>query len=305
MGLHLGISYGVASTVATVAVTATTFAASMYASDLAYSAVTGESYLLEAAFQGNVDAYNTGLAITSVATAGMLQAAAISHGVCFVEGTPVLAAYGYVAIEEIAAGDMVWSEDPEIGEKELKEVVQTFVNQTDELIHVHVNGEEIVTTPEHPFYSPVKGWTSACKLRAGDILVLQNGRYVTIEKVQHEILETPITVYNFEVADFHTYYVGKSAVLVHNTCGGNSSSKTALPKDGTKVNSSVALDMADDFLGPGYTEASPDRFVSADGFRQVRMANEDISGLHSKGPHINFDRLYPKYKSVHIYIFDD
>jgi hypothetical protein len=32
-------------------------------------------------------------------------------------------------------------------------------------------------------------------------------------------LEAPIKVYNFEVADYHTYYVGESAVLVHNDCG--------------------------------------------------------------------------------------
>ena len=37
--------------------------------------------------------------------------------------------------------------------------------------------------------------------------------------IQHEILESPVTVYNFEVEDFHTYYVGESAVLVHNVCG--------------------------------------------------------------------------------------
>jgi len=36
--------------------------------------------------------------------------------------------------------------------------------------------------------------------------------------VQHEILETPATVYNFEVEDFHTYYVGENSILVHNTC---------------------------------------------------------------------------------------
>ena len=27
-----------------------------------------------------------------------------------------------------------------------------------------------------------------------------------------------MTVYNFEVEDFHTYYVGESSVLVHNAC---------------------------------------------------------------------------------------
>ena len=225
VGMSIGASYAVASTAATVAVVATTVAAAAYAGDIAYSAVTGDSLLLDTVFQGNTDAYNTGLAITSVATAGMLEAAAQSPGVCFVAGTPVLAACGYIAIEEIKVGDMVWSENPETGKKELKEVVQTFVNKTTELIYVYVGNEEIVTTLEHPFYSPVKGWTAAYKLRAGDILVLQNGKYVTIEKVQHEILEAPITVYNFEVADFHTYYVGKSAVLVHNTCGGNSSSR--------------------------------------------------------------------------------
>ena len=46
-----------------------------------------------------------------------------------------------------------------------------------------------------------------------------------MEQVQHEILEAPVTVYNFQVEDYHTYYVGKSAVLVHNTCGKNSSSR--------------------------------------------------------------------------------
>ena len=225
VAMSVGVSYGVASAAATVAVAATTVAAAAYAGDIAYSAVTGDSLLLDTVFQGNTDAYNTGLAITSIATAGMLEMAAQSPGVCFVAGTPVLAACGYIAIEEINAGDIVWAENPETGEKELKEVVQTFVNETTELICIQMGGEEIVTTPEHPFYSPINGWIAACKLRTNDILVLQNGKYVTVENVQHEILEAPITVYNFEVADFHTYYVGKNAVLVHNTCGGNSSSR--------------------------------------------------------------------------------
>ena len=81
-----------------------------------------------------------------------------------------------------------------------------------------VNGEEIITTPAHPFYSPVKGWTQAVHLRAGDILVLVNGEYVVVEKVQHEILESPVKVYNFNVEDYHTYYVTEHGVLVHNLC---------------------------------------------------------------------------------------
>ena len=82
-------------------------------------------------------------------------------------------------------------------------MVQLFRNETNEWIHLTVNGEEIICTPEHPFYSPVKGWTAACKLRAGDILVTVNGEYVVLEKIQHELLESPETTYNFEVEDFH------------------------------------------------------------------------------------------------------
>ena len=48
------------------------------------------------------------------------------------------------------------------------------------------------------------------------MLVTLNGEYVIVEWVQHEILEAPITVYNFEVEDFHTYYVGDDdGILVH------------------------------------------------------------------------------------------
>ena len=95
-------------------------------------------------------------------------------------------------------GDYVWAWDEETGEKSLRRVTETYVNQTSELVHVFVGGEEIITTPTHPFYSPVKGWTEACQLRAGDILVLVNGEYAVVEKVQHEILESSIYVNNFQ-----------------------------------------------------------------------------------------------------------
>ena len=59
------------------------------------------------------------------------------------------------------------SENPETGDVEHKEVLETYENETEELIHVHVGGEDIVTTPSHPFYVNQFGWT-----RAGDGSVL-------------------------------------------------------------------------------------------------------------------------------------
>ncbi len=65
--------------------------------------------------------------------------------------------------------------------------------------------------------------------------MLLNGEYVVVEKVQHEILEAPITVYNFQVEDSHTYYVSGIGVLVHNKCGqafdGNQQAVIALAKE--------------------------------------------------------------------------
>ena len=125
-------------------------------------------------------------------------------------------------IEEVRKGDWVWSVAPETGDPELKQVEDVFVNETDEIVHVRYGDTEIDATPNHPFYIPDRGWVSAVNLRAGDRLQLVNGEYVTVEQVQHEILESPVKVYNFEVQDNHTYYVGgdddDSAVLVHNKC---------------------------------------------------------------------------------------
>ena len=160
---------------------------------------------------------NASIAVAAMASAVVSIGSEIS--ICFVEGTQIATGEGLVPIEDIQPGDLVLATDPDTGETALKPVVQTFRNETEEWIHVTVNGEEITCTPNHPFYSPVKGWTSAIDLKAGDILVMLNGGYVVVEQVQHELLESPETTYNFEVADFHTYYVGDTEVLVHNACG--------------------------------------------------------------------------------------
>ena len=130
----------------------------------------------------------------------------------------------------LKSGDYVWARNPETGEQALKRVVQTFENETTELITITVASENIVCTKEHPFYSPEKGWVAACQLRVGDILVTVNGEFVVVEKVEHEILENPVKVYNFEVEDFHTYFVGIENVLVHNVCTAAKNAK--LPTEG-------------------------------------------------------------------------
>ena len=46
--------------------------------------------------------------------------------------------------------------------------------------------------------------------------MLSDGSYGTIDSIGIEALLEPEVTYNFEVADYHTYYVGECNVLVHN-----------------------------------------------------------------------------------------
>ena len=137
---------------------------------------------------------------------------------CFVAGTLVDTQVGHIPIEEIKVGDYVYAEDPVTGEKELKQVVKTFINQTNELICIQVDSQTILTTPNHPFFSSEIGWIEAQNLRTGDNLLLRSGEILVVEDVQYIILEAPVNVYNFEVEDFHTYYVTSLSILVHNSC---------------------------------------------------------------------------------------
>ena len=166
---------------------------------------------------------------------------------CFKEGTLVacLNENGEEVrkpIETVAVGTLVLAYDEATGEKAYKPVVQVFKNETKRwcTVTVEVDGQEeqIVSTPGHKYYLPnntesreiglqqehesyimlSEKWVSACKLKSGDKVLLSDGKYGIIVSVKIEELESPEMTYNFEVADFHTYYVSDSNVLVHNMC---------------------------------------------------------------------------------------
>ncbi len=135
---------------------------------------------------------------------------------CFVAGTEILTEEGLVPIEKVKVGDLVWAENPETGETELKPIVQVFVNETNELVHLVIDSEDIYATPGHKFYVEGKGWTSAIELEPGDNIPQQDGDFAIVYNAFLEQRQNPITIYNFEVAEFHTYYVGEVSILVHN-----------------------------------------------------------------------------------------
>jgi hypothetical protein len=138
-------------------------------------------------------------------------------GICFTGETLVKTEDGRKQIQDIKVGDKVYSENVETGEKGYKTVKRIFINDAYTLLYISVNDTEIKTTFPHPFYVIGKGWVEAKDLKVGDILKLANAEITEVKALSVEKLKTPVKVFNFEVEDWHTYYVSGYDILVHNT----------------------------------------------------------------------------------------
>ena len=139
---------------------------------------------------------------------------------CFDGDTLIATNEGQKRIDEIEAGDRVWAYNVETGELELKEVLTVYVKENDEILHLNTTEGDIDTTTNHPFYVISKGWVAAGDLEVADEILTIDGGIGHVLSFELETLVNPIPVYNIEVDDFHTYFVGDGDgwVLVHNTC---------------------------------------------------------------------------------------
>ena len=137
---------------------------------------------------------------------------------CFVAGTTVLTTLGKKAIETVKVGDTIPCVDHITGESAEKRVITTTVNKVNRLIELDIDGEIIQCTETHPFQVKGKGWVDACNLNPGDVIYTKNWNTATVKSVNLLELDEPVEVYNFEVEDCHTYFVGELNVLVHNAC---------------------------------------------------------------------------------------
>lgn len=132
--------------------------------------------------------------------------------------TLVATEFGLTPISQIKIGDSIWAYNEQTDEKSLQEVVHLITGEGyKKLVDIELaSGEVIVATVEHPFYLPeTKEW-----IDAGDL---------TEEHTLLDLLNNPLgvisvtvyfkqaKVYNLTVANDHTYYVGQSGVLSHNT----------------------------------------------------------------------------------------
>ena len=106
-----------------------------------------------------------------------------------------------------------------------RRVLNTIVTHPNELIsltyQLEAGGEEkLEGTAPHPFYSlDAQAFVAMGDLQAGDQIATSDDRVATVLRVSRRAAGEgeSFTTYNFEVEEYHTYFVGEAAIWVHNT----------------------------------------------------------------------------------------
>lgn len=163
-----------------------------------------------------------GAAGAVAAAEGGAGKAALCDGVdcaCFVAGTPVATPEGLRPIESLRPGDRVLARDGATGAVDFKPVVRTYVTPSKPVLDVEITApdgavEILGVTAEHPFYVEGRGWVRAGLLAFGERGVSSIGASVALGATMER--DELVTVYNLEVEGFHTYFVGRTGVWVHN-----------------------------------------------------------------------------------------
>ncbi len=193
---------------------------------------------------------NPQVAARAVAASGKILAMVdraqkvITSRICFVTGTMVWTATGLQPIECVREGDLVLSRRTITGENSWKPATEMFVTHPAELVRIVIASggqdsnervETITGTPEHPVWvKERREFVGLGSLVPGQHLERTDrgpARVLSVTTTRgpppseerpaprptlHGWTGSRFTTYNFEVADFHTYFVGESGVWVHN-----------------------------------------------------------------------------------------
>jgi hypothetical protein len=184
----------------------------------------------------------TGALVTSLSAGGEDEALGEMSGLldstCFVAGTLVATESGYVGIQNVNQGDLVWSYSLREQEWQLRPVEAALVHDySGDVITINVGGALIEATGNHPFwvisgedlasrplaqdlpedkqiFSALGRWVEARSLKIGDGLMLIHGGAASVSSLT--VRQDHLLVYNLHVTDNNTYAVSQAGILVHN-----------------------------------------------------------------------------------------
>lgn len=156
---------------------------------------------------------------------------------CVAQGEPVATQRGFIPIEQVVAGDRVWTE---LGLKEVLRSGRTARDQ--DVLRIVTNEGELRVTPDHVVWAN-GGWIRAVDLQAGDSMATclsvrsaaelstppacaPSGALTPAETRQVPRLretnvlsvtwDSPADVYDLTVADARHFFAGSALVKIHN-----------------------------------------------------------------------------------------
>jgi Pretoxin HINT domain len=130
---------------------------------------------------------------------------------CFAAGTLVWTRTGLEPIESLEIGQFVLSQDAATGELAFKPVLGRTVRPASPCLQLGIGDDQLVATLGHPLWVTGIGWRMAKELDDNALVHGVNGPVELKAIAEADDCES----YNLIVADFNTYFVGKSGALVH------------------------------------------------------------------------------------------
>jgi len=125
---------------------------------------------------------------------------------------------GQRPIETIAPGDLVVGRDEYTGEQGLYSVGHTTVRPEQPILALEFvsdgSHEVLEVTGEHPIWARDSGWVAARDLLPGDEVFTSAGGWLRVSSGTW--LTRSQTVYNLDVEEADSYFVGERGVWVHN-----------------------------------------------------------------------------------------
>ena len=130
---------------------------------------------------------------------------------CFGAGTTVRTIDGLHPIESLRMGDQVLTQNPKTGRLKYQAIVTVFHNPPNATLRIELDHDSIVLTGIHRLWKAGQGWVMARELKAGDTLRTLGGT-AEIKSIGEERKQP---VFNLQVADGESFFVGSLGILAH------------------------------------------------------------------------------------------